>query len=185
MQRRIGWLIGLTTLIGCGYQPGSYQYYARDNFPGQRGTVGCLDLAVQRRDDMPVGPVLSYQFANRCDHLTTIDLAAVTVIARGASGRSHKLTPYDPDGVLRPVELDGRTAAGEALAYWGAAGAAEPILEICADVAPLGRLAQPAWRCFPTAVASSPAAGPPTVDALVSQGLARPVSRAPLAGGGL
>src|ERR1051325_10419313 len=63
-------------LIGCAYKPGSFAS-GQNRFPGQHATVACLDLAVERRPDLPIGPVLGYQFANRCDHPTTVDLGSV------------------------------------------------------------------------------------------------------------
>jgi hypothetical protein len=130
-------------LIGCAYQPGSFAH-APKNFAGQRVTVGCLDLAVDRRADLSIGPVLEYQFANRCDHATMIDLASVAVTGRTAEGRDVALRPFDPEAELHPVALDGRSAGREALAY-PATGA---ILEICVDAATLARAGAPRWLCF-------------------------------------
>ena len=76
--------IAILVLGGCAYQPGSFAHVARD-FHGQRATVGCLDVAVERRTDVAVGPVLAYQFANRCDHAATIDLGAAVVVGRSAT----------------------------------------------------------------------------------------------------
>src|SRR5690242_722449 len=93
-------------LVGCAYTPGSFAL-AENTFPGQRATVGCLDVAVDRRADLPIGPVIGYQFANRCDHPVTIDLGSVAVVGRGAEG-DVALWPYDPRAELRPVALDAR-----------------------------------------------------------------------------
>lgn len=129
-------------LVGCAYQPGSFSYPPH-SFAGQRATVGCLDIAVERRPDLSIGPVLAYQFANRCDHAAVIDLGAVSVVGRSAQGRDVRLAPYDPRGEVRPVALDGRNAGAEALAY----PADHAILEICVDAASLVHAA-PTWMCF-------------------------------------
>lgn len=130
-------------LVGCAYQPGSFTHAPRD-FVGQRVTVGCLDIAIERRADAAVGPVLGYQFGNRCDHAVPIDLGAVAVIARDAQGAGVALRPYDPRSEIRPAGLDGRSVGAEALAY----ASDRPVLEICADAAGLAQVAPPRWLCF-------------------------------------
>jgi len=132
-------------LIGCAYQPGSFAHAPKD-FAGQRVTVGCLDLAVDRRADLSIGPVLAYHFANRCDHPAMIDLASVAVVGRSADGRDLALRPFDPQAELHPVALDGRNVGGEAVAY----PAARPILELCVDAATLVHDRAPRWLCFGT-----------------------------------
>jgi len=77
-------------LAGCAYQPGSFRY-APHEFPGQRATVGCLDIAIERRADLPIGPVLSYQFANRCDRAAVICLPPLAT-ASEASGHGSTET---------------------------------------------------------------------------------------------
>lgn len=133
-------------LVGCAYQPGSFSYPPHD-FAGQRATAGCLDVAVQRRADLPIGPVLAYQFANRCDHATEIDLGAVAVIGRNPQGADVTLLPYDPRGELHPVALDGRNAGGEALAY----PSDREMPQVCVDAATLAHAVPPRWLCFGTA----------------------------------
>jgi hypothetical protein len=133
---------------GCAYQPGSFDY-ARDTFPGRRVTVGCLDIAVDRRADMPAGPVLAYQFANRCDRIMSIDLGALAVVGRGFDGFDLPLAPYDPRHEIHPVALDARNVGTEALAY----DSARPITSICVDVTSFVTAAgSPAterqWQCF-------------------------------------
>jgi hypothetical protein len=133
-------------LVGCAYQPGSFVHPQRD-FRGQRTTVGCLDLAVERRTDLALGPVLAYQFANRCDHLTTVDLGGVSVVGRNAEGTDIVLRPYDPRAELHPVALDGRKAGGEWLAY----PADRAIPQVCIDAATLAHQGPPHWLCFGSA----------------------------------
>lgn len=142
-------------LVGCGYQPGSFGYPLEAS-SGQRATVGCLDVAIERRADLPLGPVVSYRFANRCDHPATVDIGAVVVIGRDVAGREARLAPYDPRGELRPAALDARDAGGEALAY----PAARTLPQICVDAAGLAHEAPARWLCFaphaPAVVGSAP-----------------------------
>jgi len=135
--------LAIAALAGCAYKPGSFAY-PQNEFPGQRATVGCLDVAVERRTDLVIGPVLGYQFANRCDHPTTIDLGAVSVVGRNAGGTEVVLRPYDPLTELHPVALDGRNVGGEALAY----PSDRAISQICVDVATLVHQQTPKWLCL-------------------------------------
>jgi hypothetical protein len=130
-------------LVGCTYKPGSFAS-SDVAFPGQRVSAGCLDIAVDRRSDLPVGPVIEYQFANRCDHLTTVDLGAVTVIGRGVDGSEMRMRPYDPRSEIQPVALDARKVGGETLAYW----AGRAMSQVCVDVASLAKDGVPQWLCF-------------------------------------
>ncbi len=140
-------------LVGCAYQPGSFARAPHD-FVGQRVTVGCLDIAVERRADLTLGPVLGYQFGNRCDHPALVDLGAARVIGHDPQGADVVLRPYDPRREIRPVELDGRSAGAEALAY----ASDRSMLEVCADAAALAHAEPPRWLCF-AAPARTAAAG--------------------------
>ncbi|HEX7838157.1 MAG TPA: hypothetical protein VF469_11870 [Kofleriaceae bacterium] len=135
--------LGLCALVGCAYEPGSFSSSSQ-TFTGQRVTVGCLDLAIERRADLAIGPVLAYQFANRCDHPTIVDLGAATVVGRDPQGTDTALRPYDPRGELQPTALDGRNVGTEALAY----PAARAMPQICVDAAALARQGRPRWLCF-------------------------------------
>jgi hypothetical protein len=140
-------------LVGCAYQPGSFAH-AQHDFVGQRITVGCVDVAVERRADAAIGPVLGYQFGNRCDQPALIDLGAVAVIGRDLQGADVVLRPYDPQREIRPAELDGRSVGTEALAY----ASNRPLLEVCADAVALAHATPPRWLCF-TAPARAAAGG--------------------------
>jgi hypothetical protein len=140
-------------LAGCAYQPGSFTYSAHD-FTGQRATVGCLDIAIERRADASIGPVLDFQFANRCDHAAVVDLGAVAVVGHGPDGGEIALRPFDPRAELHPAALDGRSVGTEALAY----PSARAVPQICADAAALVHASPPRWLCF-GAQAVAPAAG--------------------------
>jgi hypothetical protein len=130
-------------LASCAYRPGSFAYLG-SSFPGQRTTVGCLDISVERRPDLPTGAVVGYQFANRCDHPAVVDLAHVTVVGRTREGMQVDLAPFDPLGELAPLHIDGRTIGHEALAYLS-----QPELaEVCVDAASVAQSTQAMWMCF-------------------------------------
>lgn len=139
-------------LVGCGYRPGSFTS-SHGAFTGQRATVGCVDVTVERRPDLPIGPVVSYQFANRCDHPTMVDLAAIAVVGRGPDGADSPLRPYDPHAEIHPVPLDGRRDGAEQLAYLSHGA----VTQLCVDVATLGVEPQAQWRCFGTPAAAGSA----------------------------
>jgi hypothetical protein len=132
-------------LIGCAYRPGSFSH-PRQGFPGQRTTVGCLDLSVERRPDLTGGgTVLAYEFGNRCDHAATVDLASVAVVGRTYDGLERKLSPYDPNQEIRPLQIDGRTAGREAIAY---PDATAHFASVCVDAASLVHETPARWLCF-------------------------------------
>lgn len=136
-------------LAGCAYSPGSFSHYARD-FSGQRTTVGCIDLAVERRPDTPGGSaVLAYDFGNRCDHPATIDFSQVKVLARTYDGKDRTLEAYDPDWEIKPLEIDGRATGHEAIAY----PSDERIAEVCVDAASLTHEGPARWLCFASSLA--------------------------------
>lgn len=141
-------------IVGCAYKPGSYKAPARD-FIGQRTTVGCLDISVDRRTDLGSSAVLGYTFGNRCDRPAVIDLAWVNVVGRTAAGTEVALVPYDPKGELRAVSIDGRQAGSEAISY----PAPEALGQVCVDVASLAQVTPAQWLCFgnPEAIAMNTA----------------------------
>ncbi len=120
---------------GCGYQQGTF----RDRggpFAGEHVTVGCLDVAVARHQDAAVvGSAIAYAFGNRCDRPARVDLGAIVVVGRTASGREVAMYPYDPQGELRPARLEARRIGREVIEY--RAVEPEPVVLACADIAPL------------------------------------------------
>ena len=131
-------------LVGCAYSPGSFSHFRQD-FPGQRTTVGCIDLSVERRPDLTSGgTVLAYEFGNRCDHPAAIDFSQVKVLARTYDGKDLTLEAYDPDFQIMPLQLDGRATGAEAIAY----PADERLAEVCVDVASLTHVTPARWLCF-------------------------------------
>ena len=137
-------MIGLLAVVGCSYSPGSYQYPGR-TFPGQRLTVGCLDISVDRRPDMNGAVVLDYQFGNRCDESVVVDLARVPVIARTRAGDELALEPYDPRLQIRALRLGARQAGSEAIAYPNT----QRLAQVCVDAAALAAgTSEQRWICF-------------------------------------
>ena len=131
-------------LVGCAYRPGSFSHH-RETFIGQRTTVGCIDLAVERRPDLPGGgTVLGYAFGNRCDRPATIDLARVAVVARTFDGQELDLHAYDPGAEIRELRIDGRATGEEAIAY----PARTRFAEVCVDAASIAHETPSRWLCF-------------------------------------
>ncbi len=117
-------------LVGCAYREGSFNY-TDHAFTGQRTTLGCVDLAVDRRNDAKGVAVIVYDFGNRCDRAVTIDLAYATVIGRTDAGDPVVLKPYDPNNEIRPLRLEGRSAGGETIAY----ESERHLAQVCIDLA--------------------------------------------------
>jgi hypothetical protein len=131
-------------LTACAYSPGSFSHFKQE-FPGQRTTVGCIDLSVERRPDLTSGgTILGYQFGNRCDHPAVVDLASVAVIGRTVAGDEVSLAPYDPDKEIRSLKIDGRTTGEEAIAYQSNIALAE----VCVDASTVSHEGAPTWLCF-------------------------------------
>ena len=140
----------LLVAAGCSYRADSFSYPGRP-FPGQRVTVGCLDIAVDRRPDFKENTaVIDYQFGNRCDEPVVIDLLRVPVHGRTASGEERVLTPYDPNLEMMAMKLDARQAGGEAIAY----PTTEPMAQICVDAAAISETTDARWMCFATTAAA-------------------------------
>jgi hypothetical protein len=143
-------------LAGCvAYKPDSFAHVGQP-FPGERITVGCLDLAISRRPDMQSQAVVEYAFGNRCNKPARVDLAYAEVRGRTAGGDDRRLAPFDPDNELQALSIDGRKAGREVLAY----ASPEPIVQICIDVASLADRKPEQWLCL----ARVDQAGEPTVD---------------------
>lgn len=150
-MRQVAVAVGIALAIAaCAYKPSSSQYPSRE-FVGQRTSVGCLDIAVDRRTDRGSSAVLGYTFGNRCEHPAVIDLAWVNVIGRTAAGAEVTLVPYDPKGELSVLRLDGRQAGSEAISY----PSPESLGQLCVDVASLAQTTPAQWLCFgnPEAIA--------------------------------
>jgi hypothetical protein len=151
VSHRLAWA-SLGLVAACGYRGGSFR--GPDGpFPGERAAVGCLDVAVAPHADVDAsGPVLAYEFGNRCDHPTTVDLAAVRVRARTVDGREIELAPYDPLGELRVAQLDARKTGREVIEY--RAAVAGSIALACAELSGIeGRAGEPRAVCVTASTA--------------------------------
>lgn len=141
----------LTTALGCSYRPGTFAYGMKA-FPGTRATVGCLDIAIDRRSDYDGNAVLQYSFANRCESKQVIDLAGLRVVGRDLDGNEHSLTPFDPGGQIRPMPLDARLAGAETLAY----SSIHKLVQVCVDAGSFSKDVPERWLCFARAEDPTP-----------------------------
>jgi hypothetical protein len=138
-------------LGACAYGPGSFHYTTK-TFPGQRVTLGCLDLSIDRRADLTDhAAVIEYDFGNRCREPAVVDLATVRVVGRTESGFEVALAPFDPKGEIGVLRIDGRLAGGEAIAY----PSGLPLAQVCVDIATIAHAAPARWVCL-----AEPAAAP-------------------------
>ncbi|MFT3695021.1 MAG: hypothetical protein QM831_17925 [Kofleriaceae bacterium] len=128
--------VGLLLLASCSYDAGSF-HSLTSTFPGERVTVGCLDLALDRPHEPEAqGPVVHYSFGNRCDHPVTVDFQSLVVRAR-----NRAITPFDPNHEIAPKTLETRAFGSEEIEY-----TALPGDQLCIDVGSL--IAEPTrWVC--------------------------------------
>lgn len=146
----VRWAVLSCVIAGCTYRPGSFHHGAGPDsaFQGQRTTIGCLDIAIDRRADLEdQSAVLHYRFGNRCERPVEIALQQVAVVGRLADGTEVALAPFDPRLELHTLRIDGRFAGGEALAY----PAPQRLVQVCANAAtisPSHAGAGPHWLCF-------------------------------------
>lgn len=141
-MRRVRAICLLVATAGCSYRAGSFAALGHD-FAGQRLSLGCIDLAVARRPDGPLGAILAYDVGNRCDTPVWLDLASLPVVGH-TDNAAIELAAYDPRGELRRLPIDGRALASETIEY--RALLAVPFEDICLDA---GRIvgAAPSWTC--------------------------------------
>lgn len=133
----------LVIVAACAYRPGSFARYG-ERFPGETVTVGCLDMAIERRADRAVGePVVAYAFGNRCARSAIVDLAGAHVVGRTEDGREVELVPFDPKHEIRALRVDGRWTGKEALAYPSEVA----IAEVCVDAGSIAH-ERAQWVCM-------------------------------------
>jgi hypothetical protein len=140
------WLWSAVVVAGCAYHPGSFRDHDGP-WPGTALTSGCLDLAVASNDEADVNdPVVAYSVGNRCDHRLEVDLAALRVVGRDASGREGTLVAFDPRAELQPTTLNALWSGRAKISYRGALAG---ITSICVDVGSIDRAAPYAerWVC--------------------------------------
>lgn len=120
------------------YRAGSFEM-SGEPFLGERTTAGCLDLAVEvARDAVATGPVVQYQFGNRCDRVATIDLAGVRVTGRTSSGEEVAMVAYDPYGQIRPLPLDARGSGRERIEYRTTRDFSGDVVAVCVAIGSIG-----------------------------------------------
>jgi len=138
-------VLAITLLVAaCGYRPGSF-FWQTNPFVGVASTVGCLDIATSRMADSDVGPVLRFDFGNRCSGPTVVDFKQTRVEGVTVDGRRIALAPYDPAGGITEQQLDGRLAGHEAIAYESEAR----VVDVCVDLASIAHAPGELWRCVP------------------------------------
>ena len=126
----------------CGYRAGSF-VWGTNRFAGEPSTVGCLDIAVSRAADSDVGPVIAFDFGNRCSRPSVVDFEHARVEGVTADGRRVALAPYDPDGDIAEREIDAVFAGHEVIAY----ASAGPVVFVCIDLASIAHAPGESWRC--------------------------------------
>lgn len=117
------------------YRAGSFEA-GGEPFPGERITTACVDLAVDvARDAVATGPVVQYQFGNRCDRAQTIDLGGAAVTGRTASGEVITMVAYDPYNEIRPLPLDARAFGRERIEYRTSRDFSGDVVAVCVAIA--------------------------------------------------
>ena len=116
------------------YRAGSFEI-SGEPFLGERTTAGCLDLAVDvGRDAVATGPVVQYQFGNRCDRAASIDLGGVRVTGRTSTGEEVAMVAYDPYGQIRRLPLDARASGRERIEYRTAREFGGDVIAVCVAI---------------------------------------------------
>jgi hypothetical protein len=150
LARTIGATLGALALglTGCAtYSPGSFASRGQA-FTGQAVTLGCLDLAIAgTRDAIAPGPVVDYQFGNRCDRAIGVDFRAIRATGRTARGEQVALVAYDPYGEITGKRLEARTAGRERLEYRAARDLSADLIEVCVEVGAITAGATPTTVC--------------------------------------
>lgn len=127
----------------CGYQPGSF-VWGMKHFTGESSTVGCLDISVARSLDSDVGPVLVFDFGNRCMRPAVVDFQHARVEGVTADGQRVPLAPYDPDADITEQMIDARLGGHEAIAY----ASETRLVDVCVELASIAHAPGESWRCF-------------------------------------
>lgn len=139
-----GVLLGCLTVGACAYHADSFSY-SSEPFRGIYVTVECLDLAIEKRATPDnSNSVVAYEFGNRCDEPTLVDLASARLVGHTVGGGTIDLVAYDPDREIRPLQLDARAVGREAIAY----SSDLEIQGICVDAASIAHTSPPRWLCF-------------------------------------
>jgi hypothetical protein len=150
-------VLAVATLAGCAYHPGSFTPPGGQlKAPGRQMTIGCIDLAIDRRADFEESAVLEYSFGNRCNQPATLDFTSLAVWATTESGE-QRLYPYDPRSEISQLPIEGRLYGHEVISY----PLPQPATRICVDAASIAHVEPPQWQCFESKQAPVIAQGEP------------------------
>lgn len=131
-------------VTGCAYRPGSFHFVSQP-FDGMQTTIDCLDVALERRPDLPSGEaVIAYAFGNRCERPALVDLSTAGVVGRTSDGERVSLVAYDPRHEILAMWVDGGGTGEEAIAYQSGS----PLTDICVDAASIARAPNAQWLCL-------------------------------------
>lgn len=132
---RLGGALAALGLAGClSYSPGSFRR-GSEPFEGQHLTLDCLELGVAgQHDAVAIGPVVSYQFGNRCDHAVAVDLGAIRATGWTPSGQEVALIPYDPYREIKPLRLEAHSYGRERLEYRKAVDLGVDLVHVCVEL---------------------------------------------------
>jgi hypothetical protein len=139
-------LVGLVASLSaaCAYRPDSFSA-AHGTFGRTSSTIGCLDVGLQRQPaKYALDVVVAYDFGNRCDTPTMVDLAAVKVFGTTEPDHMIQLLAYDPRDEIRPALLDGNAVGREVIAY----RADVAISTVCVDVAAIAHKGSSRLLCL-------------------------------------
>jgi hypothetical protein len=139
------------------YRASSFEM-SGEPFVGERTTTRCLDLAVDvARDAVATGPVVQYQFGNRCDRSASIDLTAVRVTGRTAAGEEVAMVAYDPYNQIRPLPLDARAFGRERIEYRTSRDFSGDVVHVCVALGAIAGDREPLAPLHTTCKAIAPA----------------------------
>jgi hypothetical protein len=96
-------------LCACsGYRAGSFRTAVAE-FPSERATQGCVDLALRAAiDPLADGPVVDLYLGNRCKDSVWVDIPKLAMSAYLEDGKEMPVTFYDPRDELRAAVLGGK-----------------------------------------------------------------------------
>jgi hypothetical protein len=145
----VGGALATLGLAGClAYSPGSFRR-GGDAFEGQLVRLDCLELGVAgQHDAVAPGPVVSYEFGNRCDHAIAVDLGAVRATGRTPDGHEVALVAYDPYREIKPLRLEARSYGHERLEYRKAVDLGIDLVQVCVELEGITQTRAPARVCM-------------------------------------
>jgi hypothetical protein len=111
----------------------------------------CLDIHIEPiTDPAAVGPVLSFNIGNRCDHRMWVDFSQIEVEGRDAEGQIVVVAAQDPRLEIQPGWVPARWFIRENLEFRPVPPAEAPLAELCVDPSRLEPNAAPHSVCMRT-----------------------------------